>query len=361
MIDYKNKDSYLREIKENLYFKSLSMFNYTGLPETVDRIAIEKSLQMKGHVFFFEHKGNIYALDGSFIYERDMYNRPTHIRIDNVYLDIHKEYEIGVDGVLVSNDYFYKGLESIYERYGSMLVENEITMFLDIFNSRINILLTAGDDLTKESAELFLERIVQGDLGIIGENRIFDGLRTHNTKTNAQNNIQQLIEHNQFIKTNVLNEIGIDSNHNMKRERLNSDEVNKNQSLLQLLPDMMLQCREAGVELVNEFFNLDIEVMFDSIWKTEDETLTEFTDDNSLDLEESDSHEEIIEDEDDLEEDEEVEETEEELEEDEEVEETEEELEEEIEEDIEELKEDVEEIQKELDLEEEEVKEDEDI
>src|SRR5699024_5769417 len=286
-----------------------------------------------------------------------------HIRIDDVYLDIHKEYEIGVDGVLISNDYFYKGLESIYERYGSMLVENEITMFLDIFNSRINILLTAGDDLTKESAELFLERIVQGDLGIIGENRIFDGLRTHNTKTNAQNNIQQLIEHNQFIKTNVLNEIGIDSNHNMKRERLNSDEVNKNQSLLQLLPDMMLQCREVGVELVNDFFNLDIEFMFNSIWKTEDEVVTEFTDDNSLDLEERHSQEET---EEELEDDEEVEETEEELEDDEEVEETEEELEddeevEETEEDIEELKEDIEELQAELDLEDEEGKEDEDI
>lgn len=354
MINYRDKTSYLREIKENLYFKSLSMFNYTGLPETVDRIAIEKSLQMKGHVFFFEHEGNIYALDGAFIYERDMYKRPTHIRIDNVYLDIHKEYKIGVDGILVSNDYFYKGLESIYERYGSMLVENEITMFLDIFNSRINILLTAGDDITKESAELFLNRIIQGDLGIIGENRIFDGLRTHNTKTNAQNNIQQLIEHNQFIKTNVLNEIGIDSNHNMKRERLNSDEVNKNQSLLQLLPDMMLQCREAGIELVNDFFNLDIEVMFASIWKTEDETVTEFTDDNSLDLEERHSREET---EDNLENDEEIEEVEEnenDLE-DEEVEETEDDLEE-IEEDIEELKEDVEEIQEELDLEDEEGK-----
>src|SRR5699024_2530921 len=152
------------------------------------------------------------------------------------------------------------------------------------------------------------------------------------------NNIQQLIEHNQFIKTNVLNEIGIDSNHNMKRERLNSDEVNKNQSLLQLLPDMMLQCREVGVELVNDFFNLDIEVMFNSIWKTEEE----------------------------LEDDEEVEETEEKLEDDEEVEETEEELEddeevEEIEEDIEVLKEDREELQAELDLEDEEGKEDEDI
>src|SRR5699024_5347965 len=207
---------------------------------------------------------------------------------------------------------------------------------------------------------------VQGDLGIIGENRIFDGLRTHNTKTNAQNNIQQLIEHNQFIKTNVLNEIGIDSNHNMKRERLNSDEVNKNQSLLQLLPDMMLQCREVGVELVNDFFNLDIEVMFNSIWKTEDEVVTEFTDDNSLDLEERHSQEET---EEELEDDEEVEETEEELEDDEEVEETEEELEEEeeieenekIEEDIEEIKEDIEELQAELDLEDEEDKEDEDI
>src|SRR5699024_10425673 len=210
---------------------------------------------------------------------------------------------------------------------------------------------------TKESAELFLERIVQGDLGIIGENRIFDGLRTHNTKTNAQNNIQQLIEHNQFIKTNVLNEIGIDSNHNMKRERLNSDEVNKNQSLLQLLPDMMLQCREVGVELVNDFFNLDIEVMFNSIWKTEDEVVTEFTDDNSLDLEkrhsQEETEEEIEDNEEELENDEEVEETEEELEDDEEVEET--------EEDIEELKEDIEELQAELDLEDEEGKEDEDI
>src|SRR5699024_4772400 len=160
-----------------------------------------------------------------------------------------------------------------------------------------------------------------------------------------------------------------------------SDEVNKNQSLLQLLPDMMLQCREVGVELVNDFFNLDIEVMFNSIWKTEDEvvedeTVTEFTDDNSLDLEERHSQEEteeeleddeeVEETEEELEDDEEVEETEEELEDDEEVEETEEELEddeevEEIEEDIEELKEDIEELQAELDLEDEEGKEDEDI
>src|SRR5699024_9469827 len=140
----------------------------------------------------------------------------------------------------------------------------------------------------------------------------------------------------------------------------NSDEVNKNQSLLQLLPDMMLQCREVGVELVNDFFNLDIEVMFNSIWKTEDEVVTEFTDDNSLDLEERHSQEET---EEELEDDEEVEETEEEIEDDEEVEETEEELEddEEIEEDIEELKEDIEELQAELDLEDEEDKEDEDI
>src|SRR5699024_4992230 len=136
-----------------------------------------------------------------------------------------------------------------------------------------------------------------------------------------------------------LNEIGIDSNHNMKRERLNSDEVNKNQSLLQLLPDMMLQCREVGVELVNDFFNLDIEVMFNSIWKTEDEVVTEFTDDNSLDLEERQLKEEN---EEELEDDEEVEETEEELEDDEEVEETEEELEddEEVEETEEELEDD---------------------
>ena len=266
MFDFKDKSTNLDYMNRYIYAKTLSMFDYEGLPETIPEIELEKQLQKTGSAFITEVNGELYSFTGTPSSEVDVYGNHTKIRIDNTALKFHKELDIKDDGVLFQNDDENLGLHQIVNRYNSLLLENEITMYLDSYNTRIQSLISAGDDSTKESAELYLKKVVDGELGVIGENRLFEGIKTHNAKVQGQGSVVQLIELNQYIKANLLNELGLNANYNMKRERLNTSEVTMNDDLLRPFVDNMLTCREKAVALLNEKYDLNVTVQFGSIW-----------------------------------------------------------------------------------------------
>ena len=272
MLDYLNKDFQLKKLNNYMYAKTLSMFNYEGLPETLDRVQLEHTLQKLGYIFIIEHKNELYGVTGHLLgNEKDAYNRPTKIRVDNIALNIHKEFDLAKDGVLIKNDDLMLGIDYLLEKYNSLLIETEITMYLDNYNQRINTLISASDDTTRESAERYLEQIQEGRLGVIGENKLFESLQTRNAKVNTQNSITQLIELSQYLKAGLNNELGMDSNHNMKRERLNKDEVNKNVDTIKPFVDNMLFNRQQAVEKIYEMFGVGIGVEFGSVWAKNNE------------------------------------------------------------------------------------------
>ena len=266
MFDFKDKTKNLEYMNRYIYAKTLSMFDYDGLPDTIPEIELEKQLQKTGSAFITEVNGELYSFTGTPSAEVDVYGNHTKIRIDNTALKLNKEYDLKRDGVLFQNDDENLGLHQMVNRYNSLLLENEITMYLDSYNTRIQSLISAGDDSTKESAELYLQKVVDGELGVIGENRLFEGIKTHNSKVHGQGSVVQLIELNQYIKANLLNELGLNANYNMKRERLNTSEVTMNDDLLRPFVDNMLTCREKAVSLLNEKYNLNVTVQFGSIW-----------------------------------------------------------------------------------------------
>ena len=266
MFDFKDKTKNLEYMNRYIYAKTLSMFDYDGLPDTIPEIELEKQLQKTGSAFITEVNGELYSFTGTPSAEVDVYGNHTKIRIDNTALKLNKEYDLKRDGVLFQNDDENLGLHQMVNRYNSLLLENEITMYLDSYNTRIQSLISAGDDSTKESAELYLQKVIDGELGVIGENRLFEGIKTHNSKVHGQGSVVQLIELNQYIKANLLNELGLNANYNMKRERLNTSEVTMNDDLLRPFVDNMLTCREKAVALLNEKYNLNVTVQFGSIW-----------------------------------------------------------------------------------------------
>src|SRR5699024_6380335 len=194
------------------------------------------------------------------------YGNSTKIVVSIPALNFSKELDLETDGVLIKNDDMLNGLNSVITRYNSLIIENEITMYVNNFNSRIQTLLSADDDNTRESAENYLEKIKSGDLGVIGSNPVFEGLKTHNSKQQAQNSITQLIELNQYLKAGLYNELGLNANFNMKRERLNTSEVSMNTDILKPFLDNMLDNRRESVRSVNEKYGLEISVEFGSIW-----------------------------------------------------------------------------------------------
>ena len=179
---------------------------------------------------------------------------------------LNKEYEIGSECIVINNDDLRKGLLPLINRYSYLITESDITMVLANISKRMQTTMSANDDLTRESAELYLKRLHDGDIGIIAESKMFDSLKVHSQETNSTS-LTELFEYQQYLKGTMYNELGLNANYNMKRERLTAGEVNMNiDSLYPLIYDMY-ENRIQALEKINELFGTNITVEFNHIWK----------------------------------------------------------------------------------------------
>lgn len=246
--------------------KTISMFEYSGLPETINPRELEKMLQRSGYVFITEHEGKLYAFHGGTGGELDAYYNPTKIIVNNPWLKLNKEYSIADDGVFMRSDSMEMGLGQLYSKYCTMLVENDINMVMYGYNSRMQKMMSASDDKTRASAEVFMRKLIDGDLSVIAENALFDGLKIHSEKSGTSDQVRALIEYHQYIKASMMNEVGLASNFNMKRERFVAGEVEMQQDTAFPLVYDMMACRQDAVKQINEKFGLSVEVGFGSVW-----------------------------------------------------------------------------------------------
>lgn len=264
----KDKDTAVNHYIDNYLTKTQSMFVYENLPVTIPQSELEHLLQTTGNCFVAEVNGELYALSGSTGGVNDAYNRPTQYIVANPALNLCKTYEIGKDGVLVKNDYYMNGLLPLIGKFAVLLTDSNISLNTAVILSRITMLISASDDKTKQSADTFMQKILDGDFSVIGESAFFDGVKLQTTPTSNSNQLMQLVEIIQYYKANLLNELGLNANFNMKRERLNRSEVSMNIDVLLPFVDNMLYERQQAVEAINEMFGTEITVDLHSSWKT---------------------------------------------------------------------------------------------
>lgn len=264
----KDKDAAVNYYIDNYLTKTQSMFVYENLPVTIPQGELEHLLQTNGNCFVAMVNGNLYALYGSTGGDPDVYNRPTQYIVANPALKLNKVYEIGKDGVLFKNDYYMNGLLPLIGKFAVLLTDSNITLNTATILSRITMLISASDDKTKQSADAFMQKILDGDFSVIGESAFFNGVKLQNTQTSNSQQLTQFVEVIQYYKANLLNELGLNANYNMKRERLNRNEVSMNIDVLLPFVDNMLYERQQAVEAINAMFGTEITVDLSSSWKT---------------------------------------------------------------------------------------------
>ena len=246
--------------------KTLSMFDYEGLPDTIPEQELERILQEKGLAFIYEYDSELYAFSGTLSGSKDMYNRYTEININ-----IAKEHTVKTvkidEGILFLNDDYSLGLLPLIEKYNSLIIENEISLMMYNYNSRIQKIISASDDITKESAESYLKDVIDGKLAVIGESKLLQDLKVQGGNIATGQSLTDLIEYNQYLKASLYNEIGIQANTNNKKERLITAEVEQNKELLYPLVNNMFTNRVKAVEELNNKYGLDVSVEYGSIWK----------------------------------------------------------------------------------------------
>lgn len=266
MIQLTDKHKLLKQFKSNQLNKSLTMFEWSNLPETIPQVELEKMLQINGYAVIAKWQGKLYAFQAGFS-GQDPYNQPTKALVNNPALKNNTTYTIGEDCIVIKNDDMKQGLNGIYEYYGQRLIENQITMLMTDYNLRMPFTISSSDDQTTQSAKMYLKKIIDGSLGVIGEQKLFKALSVTPTNSKQTATFADLYGYQQFIIAQLNNTIGLATNNNMKRERLTTNEIEVNKNASYPLVDNMLKNRQQAVEAINEMFDVNISVKYSSIWR----------------------------------------------------------------------------------------------
>lgn len=266
LYDFNDKERCQRNYIMYMLNRTQRLFEYKGLPDTIPQRMLEFMLQINGFACFAKHNGKLYAFYGGLGGEPDEYYRPTTCVVSNPALKFSDTFKIHENCVIVRNDSFLYGLIPLFSRYATAMVENDISFRMASINSRIEMLLSAPDDATKKAAEKFLEDLADGKLGVIAENAFLDGIKAQEVGRTMRT-FTDLIEYQQYLKASWFNEIGLNANYNMKREKLSTTESQMNNDALLPLVEDMLENRRQCIEEVNEMFGTEISVDFASSWE----------------------------------------------------------------------------------------------
>lgn len=256
-----------------LLSRTQMMFKYTNLPETIDPVILERMLQVNGVACITDKDDKLYCFSGSMGGELDIYYRPTKFIVSNPHFapdGFYKECIINGEeehtGVLMYNDTEWQGLTALIAKYASLMVENVLTVRVaDIMLRKMDIII-AGTDKAKKSAELFLKKLENGDLAALSDSAFMESIRTLPVSNYNGSYLIQFIELQQYLKGSFYNELGLRANYNMKREAIGEGESTLDADSVLPLCENMLSCRRKTIALVNQLYNTNITVDYNSAW-----------------------------------------------------------------------------------------------
>ena len=260
----------------NMFNRTQSMFEYKGLPDTITSRNLELLLQRDGYCAIANVKSNnpiyssgLYALWGTLGGEPDPYRMPSKFVFANAGLSTSGELAIDKDCVVIPNDSLYLGLQPIAEYNAYHLSHAYITLRIALINTRLSKILSAADDDVYEACKEYIKKIENGSLAVIKDTTFQEigGFNVSMDNSASNSDLTKIIEVIQFIKGSWFNDIGLQSNYNMKRETLTSSEVALNNDILSPLIDNMLFNRRQAIEKINKMFGVNWSVELNSSWK----------------------------------------------------------------------------------------------
>lgn len=250
--------------------KTLKIFEYEGLPDSIPFRELEKILQLNGFAYWLKKDGDLYVFWGGLGGRPDEYYRPTNFIVANPYLQFFKTVKVNEEGVLMWNDFSHMGLNLMIRRYAELMAECDITLRFGLVNARLVSILYASNDNVKETVEEFLKDVEDGaKLGVVmGDAWLDDNgdFRVNEYRKANTQDLKAIMELQQYIKASFFNDIGLQANYNMKRESINDSEAGMNEESLKPFIDDMLESRQEAIKRINEQFGTNISVKLSSSW-----------------------------------------------------------------------------------------------
>lgn len=253
------------KFRKKLINTACSLFKWDNLPNSFDVNFLNAELIVNGRIGIITKSGRLYTVRGDVGGEINEYYKPTQYIYANPVLGSGSPF-IGRDIAVIfltsedtAPNIYVGGLSALIESTASLLADNELSLSVAQKNTRLMLLADADNEATRNSAEQTLKAMYNGEPYKVVNRRMTDTFNVNPLVTiRPAESMRQLIENRQYIWSCFLQELGINSNFNLKRERLTTSEVDLNSECLDTLIDDIERTVLQGVEMTNTMFGTNI-------------------------------------------------------------------------------------------------------
>ena len=252
-----------KAVRDYLFATAMTMFKYDGLPDNVRPEDLERMLLENGELIFTKWHDDFYIFQFTGAGKQNYLGAWDSYQVNNPYINCNAVFT-DKDAVRVRNTDNSVSLSGMLDMYSELLSESYITLNMSDVNARLSFLISAGDNATKASAELFLKQVYDGKQGIIGSQPLLESLSVNPLAEHRD--FQSVIELNKFYYSDFFQKIGLTNLYNNIHDRISATETEFTATSIYPFVDNMKKNREAAIEKINQLFGLDVSVEFTSSW-----------------------------------------------------------------------------------------------
>ena len=240
-----------KQYYDRLVELSCVMFDWQGLPDTVDQRFLEMTLFNNGKCLFFKDDALGYlALPVSDSGPLNVYGIPTgrHVMAPNGYHATREE----EDSVLIWNNYLHQGSKLDVEMFSRRLYNMDRTIDVNINAQKTPILVRCSEEQRLVLQNLYME--YDGNMPVIFGDKQLDMKGITVLTTGAPFVADKVREEKTATWNEALTYLGISNVNVVKKERLVSDEVSRNLGGTIASRYSRLEMRRIACEQINKMF-----------------------------------------------------------------------------------------------------------
>ena len=241
--------------------KVFAIFELSGVPEAWDLDYFWTHLFIDGGVCITDTDMGVLALQTGWS-GINVYNHPTECVIANPVLGSFRR-TIGKDCVLLHLQYDYNGIGYLLDRYSYLLAVCDEAISVNLMNSKVAAVFQAETKAQAESIKKAYDNISMGEPMVVLKDSALMSSRGNDVFFNhvKENFIAQDVEITKHMIINdFLTEIGIANSNSDKRERVQSAEVDANNSATAVNIIHWKENLENGIFEANDMFGLNLSV-----------------------------------------------------------------------------------------------------
>lgn len=251
--------------RKKLIDTAASVLTWENLPPSFDETFLNTELIENGIIGIIKKDDSLYTVRGNWGGEPNEYYKPSQFIYSNPVLGSASPI-IGQDVAVIflttedANPFTPSGgLSMLLDSTAMLLADNILSLNVAQKNTRAMIIADADNEQTRNSAEQVLKSLYNGEPYKVVLKKMTDSFTVNPLSTvRTADAMKQLIENHQYILSQFMQELGINSNYNMKRERLISSEVALNAECLDTLIDDIEENVNRGVDMCNNMFGTNI-------------------------------------------------------------------------------------------------------